>query len=119
MINGRIAPDKFKDTSVEMKLLKASIKYLLENPMVIGFVESIDVGINSSLASPTDAFVVDISMILSFLMESLMIEYVISLSDALSLGDNKDTLSTASTSSSLLNFKTIGKSAGINLDVSG
>ena len=73
----------------------------------------------SSFASPIDALVEDISMILSFLIDNLIILYVISLSLSLSLGDNNETRSTASTNSSLLNLIIIGNSLGINLDVGG
>ena len=118
-MNGLISPDKFNEISVDNKLFNESNKYLELKPIVIGLDASIDVGINSSFASPIVALFVEISIIRSFLIDNLIILYVISLSFAESLGDNKDTLSTASTNSSLLNFNTIGNSAGINLDVSG
>ena len=66
-----------------------------------------------------NALVEDISIILSFLIDNLIILYVISLSLSLSLGDNNETRSTASTNSSLLNLIIIGNSLGINLDVGG
>ena len=83
--------------------------------MFSGPCASTSVGIISSLASPIIALLVNISIVLSLLIDNLMIENVISLSFSLSLGDNNETLSTASTNESLLNLTIVVYLEGIIL----